>query len=319
MFDRDEAPYRSPTERQLEYETPRKIKSILVKKGVNVNKYWPFWKAIAAQEERGIFGYHAAKQELRIFHDIIKMIFEEIVGFEIKKDFFFFRVPLDPSIHDYATAQDFIAKFPRIDDGIPQQRDQVISLNYSLFGNFVEDSQCTVIYFSKNHSWFRINYTDRLKFLFDQLGIPLKDISFLFGAGSEIKYFNSGVIYQFFDQSHHAQNSANAYTLLDTFSYPALGGGRFDFQVTERLSDLFQDTSAKKFDTGTGQLRLIMNNLATLNPFTSLSIRRYDLIAPQILVNYERELRSRIQQLSFDPIKVQIYKEKLKAFWYVQE
>lgn len=310
--------YRSPTERHLAYEKPERIKSFLKYKGADI-RHWNFWQVIATQEERGTFGYHAAKQEARIFHDIVKMIFEEILDFEIKRDFYFFRVPLHPALHNYPTAKEFVLQFTPIEDNIPNQRDQILSLNYSLFGNYADDSQSTITYFSRNHSRFRIDYKQTLEYLFEMLGIPFDKIDFLFDAGLAINSFDSGVLYQFFDNSHHGPSKKPAYSLVDTLCYPAFAAGRSDFSLSENLSDLFQHVDAKKFDNDTRQLRLIMNNAITLNPYGPISIRRYDLVAPEVVSEYENELRSRVKQLYHNPVNVRMYKEKLEACWYAQD
>lgn len=311
-----ELPFTPPTERQLSYETPAKIKKNLSR--ISSSGNWEFWNKIVAHEERGVFGYHAAKQEVRIFHDVVKMIFEEILEFEIKKDFYFFRIPLDPELHEYSLANDFLKAFPKINDGIAEQRTQIISLNYSLFGNYAGDgSQCTVCYFAENKSWFKVDYAARLSFLFEQLGIPITQVNFLFSAGNAIEDFSTGVIYQFFDHTHFVpQKIAYPYSLIDFQAYPARAAGPFDHAVTGTLSTLFQNTTPKKFDLNQGQLRLIMNTKWTLNPYGSLSIRRYDKIDPKTVAAYERELRARVQKLARDPVKVEQYKKMLKEHWY---
>ncbi len=303
-------PFSPPTERQLEYETPEKIKNSLNYQAYSGN--WEFWNDIVLHEERGLFGYHAAKQEVRIFHDIVKMIFEEILDFEIKKDFYFLRVPLDPDLNEYKIAKDFIKAFQFIDDGIPVQRTQIVSMNYSLFGNYNDGSQCTVCYFAENMSWFQIDYSLRLKFLFDQLGIPLSEINKLKQAGSSITNFDTGVIYQMFDMSHHTPKNSPAYTMTNSQVYPAYAAGPLDKSVFETLSTVFQKTTPKKFDLNSGQLRLIMNTKTTLNPYGSLTIRRYDRINPELVAKYEQNLRTQVKKLVRDQAMVEIYKKKLK-------
>ncbi len=316
LVNKDSFSYRAPTERQIEYETSAKIKSTLASTGTPIH-YFDFWTKIIANEEKGFFGYQAAKQGYRIFQDIIKMVFEEVLGFEIKKDFYFLRIPLDPSLFELSSAQNFLQLYPHVNDGIPEQRNQIISMNYTLFGNFSDFSQCTVCYFAQNHSWFKINYEEKLQFLFKELGLPTQAISSLFKIGQEIDDYDTGVIFQFFDDSHYNPIDHNPYELVDCFCYPAIGAGPYDGQVILPLSQIFQSTFAKKFDKGTGQLRLIMNTATTLNPYSELSIRRYDLVDSKLIEKYEVALREKIQSLSRDPILVGLYKNKLKAIWYV--
>ncbi len=315
---KDTFPFRPPTERQVEYETADTIKFTLSLSGTPT-RYFDFWTEIAANEERGFFGYQAAKQGYRIFQDIIKIIFEEVLGFEIKNDFHFLRIPLDPSLHELPSATNFLELYPRIDDGIPQQRDQIVSMNYTLFGNFDNFSQCTVCYFSQNVSWFHINYAEKLTYLFKELGLPANAISSLFQTGAELENYETGVLFQFFDESHHKPAVHNPYELVDLMCYPALAAGGLDRNVNTPLSQIYQNTFAKKFDYNSGQLRLVMNTSTTLNPYSELTIRRYDLIDPAIVEKYENALRGKIRALTRDPILVDLYKKKLKAVWHVED
>lgn len=315
----DVTPFRAPTLRQMQYEGTNNIQWTLQMKGLPT-KYWDFWNQIVKGEERGVFGYHSAKQKVRIFQDIVKIIFEEVLEFEIKKDFHFFRVPLDPLVDEYANAKEFLYYFPDIHDDIPQHRNQIVSLNYTLFGNYQGDgSQSTVFYFSNNISWFNVTYENKLLFLFNELGIPPQEIANLFLIGKPIEQFSSGVLYQFTDTSHHDPHNHNAYEFADTFAYPSLAAGPFDYHVTVPLSDLFQATHPKKFDSYTGQIRLVMNTSGTVNPYSSFSIRRYDLIDAVTVKSYETALREKIRQLPRDQQKVESYKQKVKAYWYVKD
>lgn len=317
FVDKNNFQFRSPTERQIEYETADRIKFTLNLTGTPTSHY-EFWTDIVAGEERGFFGYQAAKQGYRIFQDIIKIVFEEVLDFEIKKDFYFLRIPLDPSLSELPAASNFLSLYPYIDDAIPQQRDQIISMNYTLFGNYGNFSQCTVCYFTQNHSWFKIDYAGKLSYLFRELGLPVNEISSLFEVGSEIENFDTGVIFQFFDDSHFKSSMYNPYALLDLLAYPALGAGTLDRQVKVPLSQLYQSTAPTRFDSNTGQLRLIMNTSTTLNPYSELTIRRFDLIDPAIVDKYETALRQRIRSLSRDPILVDLFKKKIKAVWHVE-
>lgn len=317
LYPKDIAPYRNPTQRQIDFEKSDNIKNGLQYSGTPI-KHWTFWNQIVDQEERGVFGYHAAKQKVRIFHDIITMVFQEILELETKRDFFFLRIPFDPLLNEHADANDFLTRyFPQVNDAIPEHRDQIVSLNYTLFGNYTNFSQCTVCYFSSNHSWFQIDYTKKLEFLFKELGIPTADINTLFEVGAAIERFETGVIYQFFDASHFQPHIKNAYDLVDSLCYPSLGAGGFDISVNSSLSDVFQTTYARRFDARTGQLRLVMNTAQTANPYGSVYIRRYDRIDAETTRNYEKNLREKIRKLPRDQEKIKRFKEKLKVYWNV--
>lgn len=323
LQNKDIFPFQGPTERHLEHETPRKIESKLIQQRIPADTHWYFWMAIAHQEERGVFGYSAAKQQFRIFQDIVKMIFAEILEIEVDDDFHFFRVPLDPLINDHEDARSFLNHFSYIDDVRPEQRNQLISINYSLFGNYYNtaSAQCTVCYFSQNSSYSTVNYEKKLTFLFEELGIPTSQISELFRTGSSIERSPSGVLYQFFDTSHFEPHTRNGYELTDELCYPAKAGdvvgGTYDHNVTRPFSEIFQETYPRRFDTSYSQIRLIMNNQVSLNPFSPLRVRRYDQIDAETTRKYEKALRKKIQQLPRNHNKVNHYKEKLRGYWNV--
>lgn len=286
--------------------------------GANV-RHWDWWIKIVHQEERGVFGYHAAKQQYRIFQDIIKTIIVDLLEFEIKNDFHFFRIPLDPDLFENKSTADFFKMIPKPFDGYSPDRDQILSLNYTLFGNYTNGSQCTICYFSKNQSWFSIAYAKKLEFLFNELGLPISEIPALFNLGNSINDFETGVIYQFTDLSHQDPNLHAAYELVDRLAYPAIAAGPYDKNVHKNLSELFLSDRPAIFDLNTGQIRLIMNTADTLNPYSRISIRRYDQLSLKVVKDYENSLRAHIKLLPSDPLKVENYKQKLRAYWHVQD
>jgi hypothetical protein len=319
LSNKEISPFKAPSIRQFDKEGADHIRNSLYKSGSNP-KYWDWWNQVICHEERGIFGYHGAKQQFRIFQDIIKMIFLEVLELEIPRDFHFLRIPLDPDLFESESAAVYLKKRPDPFDGLSPDRDQLVSLNYSLFGNYWEWSQCTVGYFSKNQSWFEIFYAKKLEFLFLQLGMPISEINNLMRIGDPIVKFETGVIYQFVDLSHQSPNDHDAYELVDRLCYQSVGAGKVDPFIQEQLSSLFQSTLPRKFDhNGGGQLRIIMNTSESLNPYNSIYMRRYDLLDPIVVKNYEHALRERVRKLPFDSEKVEIYKEKLKALWGIQD
>ncbi len=318
ILDKQTENFQAPSKRQLELESETTVKLYLSWNGGST-KHWYWWKKIIEQEERGVFGYHAAKQQYRVFQDIIKMIFIEILEFEIKKDFHFFRIPFDNDLFESKSAADYLKVRPNPEDSTSPDRDQILSMNYTLFGNYASGSQCSASYFSQNLSWFNIHYSTKLEALFKELGIPKSEIPDLLKAGHQFVGFETGVLYQFTDTSHHNPNYHNAYELVDLMAYPAVSAGGYDHNVRINLSKLFLDDKPTKFDKYSGQLRLIMNTAETLNPYSSICIRRYDQVDPQIIQHYEKSLREKIRKLPTSKTKIENYKKKLKAYWYVQD
>lgn len=52
-------------------------------------------KMIAKEKETGFFGYHGCSQRYRIFQDILRVVFEEALRYDLPNDFQFLRIPGD--------------------------------------------------------------------------------------------------------------------------------------------------------------------------------------------------------------------------------
>lgn len=70
-------------------------------------------KMIAKEEESGFFGYHGCSQRYRIFQDILRAVFEEVLDLEIPYDFQFLRIPGDKMFALKNNKYSFYALFDR--------------------------------------------------------------------------------------------------------------------------------------------------------------------------------------------------------------
>jgi hypothetical protein len=60
------------------------------------------------------------------------------------------------------------------------------------------------------------------------------------------------------------------------------------------------------------QLRLLIDNRYTLNPYSNLVVKRWDLNDKERVAKYEAEMRKYIRNLKTDSKKVKEYKAKLE-------
>ncbi|MGZ3633301.1 MAG: hypothetical protein ACXU9U_05680 [Parachlamydiaceae bacterium] len=308
----DVTTYESTTARFLQEHPFSEIDATLRKQSI-ILKQKSFFDIVTEQEEPGHIGYNASSHHFRIFQDIIRIILEEIVDLEFKKDFHFFRLPHDENISDFNHSSEFLTKYhPSINDNLSEQRDQLISVNFTPYGNFTDKYECTAVFFEKSLTYRPPSFHFSIENLFDRLGIPFDSIPRLFEAGEQIKHPHGGVLFQFFDLSYQNPMTQLPYAFVDQFAYPCLKKGVWLYNLTDPFSDLFQGFSKTHFEH---QYRLIVNHSAFLNPYSSLYIRRYELNDPKTIQSYENRLRSIIRSLPFDPIKVQLYKNKLLAYW----
>lgn len=308
-------PYRSTTERFLEANSYSKIKSTLLTKNIYL-KQKPFYDVVMNSEERGFVGYHAAGHAFRIFQDIIRITLEEVVELEFKKDFYFFRYPGDPFVNDHPNAKDFLRNYPWVNDNVPEMRNQIISANFSLYNNFNEHLECSAYVFEKSTSYNPPNFENKIRLFFEELGMPDDKISELFYIGKVLSYSQAGNLFQIFDLSYQDPFNKRAYEFVDTFNYPSGVKGVPLYYTTPILSELYQGTHASQF---LKQFRIVVNHNSFLNPYSSISMTRYDLNDPETVKKYEAKLKEAIQSIPFNKDKVEEYKVKLKHYWNLDE
>ena len=81
-----------------------------------VEKHLPYILEIAAAETEQTFGYHGASQEVRIFQDALKVIYEEKLGIKLPDDFYFLRIPGDSFLYETDNVKnEFLDSRPKLD------------------------------------------------------------------------------------------------------------------------------------------------------------------------------------------------------------
>ncbi len=312
---RDFNDYRFPTLRYLGINPRLKVLETLEAQDIRL-KQLEFYDNLMNQEERGHIGYHASSHQFRVFQDILRMVYEEVLGLEFKKDFYFFRIPGDPALHDYLSQFDFLKAFPVVNDNLPEQRDQLISVNFTLFSNFKQKYECTPVFFEKAISYKPPNFEDKIALFFDFMGMSHDQIHQLFEIGKIIEHPKAGAMFQIFDLSHHKDPFRNnAYALLGDVCYPCVKKGVPQLAGLFFLPILYGGSYPTEF---LDQYRIVVNNREVLNPYSALTIRRYDLNTQAVVKNYEQQLREVIKSIPYDPVQANIYKKQLLQYWNVE-
>lgn len=254
------------------------------------------------QEKPGFFGYHGAKQDFRIYQDIVRYVFEEVLQIPIRKDFHFMRAPGHPDLN-VNSAKEFLKKHPLdINDGGKAESSQLLSMNMALYENYWDPHQFTVHFFSKNNNWKKYDFKKKLIPFFQVLGIDPSSIDKAF-AIAHSKLPSTGVLYQIFDTS-------GRYRLADRHTYLSKSNGK-KYLPQKPVSALLTDMGRTCFP----QIRMIMNNRVTLNPSAPISIQRYDLTPPDVEALYDAEMRTLFRSLEVDKAKKEAYVEKMTAVW----
>jgi hypothetical protein len=307
---RAEIVYKAPTERFNQFYNYDNILNTLRSKGMSL-QHRNFFEHIIPHEEFGFFGYHSSTQGFRIFQDIIRIVLEDICKLDIKKDFYFLRVPGGNSLNRQSSEQ-FLKDYPTVNDSLKDQQEQLLSMNYALFGNFENFGECTVSFFTENKTAWSVVFQSKLISLFDSLGLPTYVITELFELGKPLMTANNGVLFQLFDLSHH-NPFHKPYQLVDQMCYTARArsAGTPD-PIQKKLSELYFGEGPQAF---TAQFRLVINNSHILNPYSPLTFKRYERTDPQIVNEYETKLREAIRKLPYDQTKAKQYRQLLLTLW----
>jgi hypothetical protein len=309
--------YLGPTEQLVKRESWNTIQKNLNKIKIP-NDLIPFFDTIASNENWGHIGYHGATQDYRIYQDIIRLTVEEILGIPIRKDFQFLRIPGDSDLN-LNSMDEFINYWGEddIDNKTKLRSKQLISLNYGIYSNFDHKGSCSISLFVKDKSKSELDYAKQLNPLFENLGISTGALKELFRIAHKRLDGDGGILLRLSESSHLGDPRGEAYNFADEQSYPCKRGGyRWGSHL---ISKEFEHIMSKRYITHdvkiAPQLRLLVNNANTLNPYSSLSVERWDLYDTNTLETYEAEMRDYISNLKYSSFKVEKYKDKLMKIW----
>lgn len=197
-------------------------------------------------------------------------------------------------------------------DIINEQRKLLISMNIPLFGNYFRSDESTLAVFSNNQTISKGDSAliNILEEFYDEIGLPKDLISSLFDFElSEINKsgVKTGCIYQFFDNPNRES------ALVDKIAFVSR-----DFGVPANIyvpSQVIYADVLPNYNNSTDlQLRMVMSNYSTLNPFSGLRIKRYDQIPSEISHNILEGLKQNLRAIETDKDKLNKYKEKLQEF-----
>lgn len=292
----------SPTQRLLKATPLNQIKPYLKAMGVDDDHVKIMNKAIEA-ETVGFFGYHGARREFLIFQDIIRFGIEEILEIPLREDFHFMRIPGHPSLNVFS-AEEFLRKHSGalINDNLPMERMQLLAMTMALYTNYQDPWEISLHYFTQNTNVAQHNYKDVLVPFFLLMGVDPVYIDEAFAIGEALLTKKSGVLIQFFDSS--------AYDLVDQYAYLARKKGEL-ISPNSPLSALLWNPQQTNFP----QFRLVLNNHGTLNPNSTISMKRYTLTPSKEFKNYQNTLRKYFQTLPYDVSQKENYRFQLISLW----
>jgi hypothetical protein len=310
--------YPSPTKKLIERESWQKI-SRAIKKMSIPNELIPLFNDIADQENWGHIGYHGANQGYRIYQDIIRFTVEEILGIDVPDNFHFFRIPGDDELN-LNSMDEFIAYWgkKKVDNKSSKRAKQLLSLNFGIYSNFDQKGSCSISLFVKDKSKTKINYAKTLEPFYASLGIKKSELAALFSVARKWLDEDGGILLQISENSYLTDPNYEAYNFADGQCYPAKRGGhRFGtWPISNHYDRMMADAYLDKKVDIAPQLRLLINNRYTLNPFSHLQVSRWDLYNTETILQYEEEMRENIRNIKYDIQKAEEYREKLFELWF---
>jgi len=309
--------YYGPTEMLLARETREKIESFLLKQKVS-NELLSFLDSIAAEETWGHIGYHGANNRFRFYQDVIKFTVEEILNIPIRDDFHFLRIPGDSDLN--LNSIDKFIRFwgeEQIDNRDELRTKQLLSVNYSIYSNFEIRGCCSASLFARDASATEVDYVKELEPFYNNLGIKPQKLLKLLIVYKEWLSDTGGILLQISEDSHLNDSNQEAYNFADQQCYPAVRGGyRYDNNlISVHFRTVMSDDYINKAVNISDQLRLLLNTRRTLNPYSNLKIKRWELQDPKKIQAYEATMRKMIRGFKFDRKKVVKYRQLLMQKW----
>lgn len=295
--------FEPPTQKYLQIHSMDEIKYNLRLDNVTLI-YKDLFDKLIPKETEGFIGYHGDSLEYRIHQDLIKIVLEEVLGIITPKDFQFLDIPCfrEQKIRELADIPQFFLPENHPSNSIERQ---LFPINIALYANHNCIGFSSVSCFTGNRSPNKSKQPEKdIKEFFEQLGIDSCIADKAFMIGKTLLPADRGVLLQIYDHSE------NFYSFINRNCYPAYPNG-YPF-ANRTISEYYYQNDANGYPN---ELNLLLTDSYTLNPSAPLTIKRYDKIQPSIVKNYETAIHELIQKATYDPIKVERYRQKLIHAW----
>ncbi len=206
----------------------------------------------------------------------------------------------------------YVFLFP-FNDTIPDQQERVVCMNVALFGNYFRWDESSIYIFSTDSSIEagEENVINYLSDFFDEIGLPKGKAKELFETGRDIirgSEYKMGTLLQFFNIS-----TGERLKDIDESCFVSLDFGKPIININS--SDLVKGNYPLKKNDIDLQLRLIMGNDATLNPFGPYRIKRHDMLPKEVSDSIIQSMKEKLKDAPVDRQKKSAYLKKLNQLW----
>lgn len=203
-------------------------------------------------------------------------------------------------------------------DHAPEQQASLISMNVPLFANYLSLGESTInVFFSNNTIGGGEKHAKgALEAFFLQLGIDPIHVTRLFQLGKEaLGDVNAGCLFQFFVRADRKEPAFETLNQNTYASYP------YGIPVKKmQASDLLSENPLIPLGKAHAlQLRLVINNYTTLNPYGPFRIVRYDLLDEGVAKDVMESLRTYFKGVYAEPAAKKLMREKLLLLWLRDE
>ncbi|MDN3504512.1 MAG: hypothetical protein P0S95_02915 [Rhabdochlamydiaceae bacterium] len=269
---------------------------------------------VLRNEDDTTFGYHGTKTVHAIFQEVVRAVVQEATNLPIPEDFYFFRIP-GQDYHTGMSGKKFLKMHPDINDNDYEMQKFLVSVNLALTGNHDRAGECSLNYCFSNRSANGgiSRAVSLLQDLEKMAGLKSGAAKELFDIAKSIEDFSTGVRGVLLQLSEKGAKKRE-FKAVEGLSYLAQAWGRRAKDSPEpkrKIFDILKSKEVIPFD----QIRLIINNEQTLNPFGPFSMKVYRVPSDEAVRAMRKQLIAKVHELVADAAILKAYGQKLKTLW----
>jgi hypothetical protein len=222
-------------------------------------------------------------------------------------------------LEDISHAKEIDAYFIPFDDTEKVQQSLLVAMNLSIFGNYKNTACCSAKIFLKNQSILNgdKNLIADLQAFFTLLGLDPEIATRMWEEGKQILEEGGakhGCLLQFYDES--ALRGEKPFSFVDENAFVSFKHA-IPLNCTNPTdpSEYIQGTLFLKNNKKDLELRLLMNNGTTLNPFSPLRMVRHDELSQKDSQRILKQMKQILRKSLKDEAKILSYKEALENMW----